>query len=106
MWRFDGKRVVIERLTPAGTYAAVESSGFLPIRAEDVRRWVVDEDSANHSACARRFRAEIQTRMAAQNQHLTSEAGVGGRRSEVGVEVEVGSRRSEIESDRTSDTDI
>jgi Uma2 family endonuclease len=62
VWRFDGKKLVIERLTPDGTYAAVDVSGFLPIRAEDVRRWLVDEDSQDESAWARRLRAEIRSR--------------------------------------------
>ena len=33
VWRFDGDQLVIERLTPAGTYAAVDASGFLPVQA-------------------------------------------------------------------------
>jgi hypothetical protein len=45
VWRFDGRSVVIEQLQGDGSYAAVETSRFLPIRAEDVRRWLVVEDS-------------------------------------------------------------
>ena len=60
VWRFLEKVLVIERLTPDGTYASVESSGFLPVRAEDVRRWVVEEDSSDESAWARRLRAELR----------------------------------------------
>jgi Uma2 family endonuclease len=62
VWRFDGKKLMIERLTPDGTYAAVDASGFLPVRAEDVRRWLVEEDSQDESAWARRLRAEIRSR--------------------------------------------
>ena len=58
IWRFDGRDLVIERLTPEGTYAAVETSVFLPVRAEDVGRWVIEEDTSDHSAgcggCGRR----------------------------------------------------
>ena len=63
VWRFDGEELVIERLTPEGTYTAVDASGFLPVRAEDVRRWLVNEDSHDESAWARRLRAEIRSRM-------------------------------------------
>jgi len=62
VWRFDGKKVVIERLTTEGTYTSVDASGFLPIRAEDVRRWLVDEDRTDDSAWAARLRAEIRSR--------------------------------------------
>ncbi len=39
VWRFDGerKRIVIERLKSDGTYQAVESSEFLPVRSEEIR---------------------------------------------------------------------
>jgi Uma2 family endonuclease len=64
IWRFDGKQVVIERLTAEGKYVTVEASGFLPIRAEDVRRWVVDEVRGDESAWAMRLRAEFRARAA------------------------------------------
>jgi Uma2 family endonuclease len=60
IWRFDGHDFVIERLTPEGTYAAVETSLFLRVRAEDVRRWVMDEDASDQLAWARRLRAELK----------------------------------------------
>jgi Uma2 family endonuclease len=66
VWRFDGKRVVIERLGSDGKYAAVDASQFLPIRIEDVQRWVVEEDSRDESAWARRLRAEFKIRAASQ----------------------------------------
>lgn len=66
VWRFDGKRVVIERLGSDGKYAAVDASGFLPIRVEDVQRWVVEEDSREESSWARRLRAEIRARAESQ----------------------------------------
>jgi Uma2 family endonuclease len=46
VWRFEDDRLIIERLTPQGTYAAEESSGFLPVRAEEVWRWVVEGPSS------------------------------------------------------------
>ena len=44
VWRSDGKTVAIERLRPDGSYAPALESRFLPISAEDVRRWLVEED--------------------------------------------------------------
>lgn len=62
VWRLDHGRVFIERLNPQGTYEAVESSGFLPVRVEDIRRWVVDEDASDDTALIRRLREEIRRR--------------------------------------------
>ena len=61
VWRFDGRELVIERLTAEGTYVAVQTSGF-PSRSRPrtCGRWVVDEDSSNHTARARRLRAELR----------------------------------------------
>ncbi len=42
VWRFDSGQIIIERLTPEGTYAAAEMSGFLPVRPEDIRRWLFE----------------------------------------------------------------
>ena len=61
---FGGQNVVIERLTQVGTYEAVEASGFLPVSAEDIRRWVTDYDTRNQTDWFRRLRAEIKTRVA------------------------------------------
>jgi Uma2 family endonuclease len=59
IWRFDGEseQVIIERLGEDGSYQSVEGSAFLPVRAKEVRRWVVEEDSSDESAWARRLRA-------------------------------------------------
>jgi Uma2 family endonuclease len=66
VWRFDGPReqVVIERLGDDGSYHPVESSVFLPIRAEEVQRWIVEEDSSDESAWARRLRAWVRAELA------------------------------------------
>jgi Uma2 family endonuclease len=42
VWRFDGGQIIIDRLTPEGTYTAVEMSGFLPVRPEDIRHWLFE----------------------------------------------------------------
>lgn len=62
IWRVDGDQIVIDRLTPRGTYEQAESSEFLPARAEDVRRWIVQEDTSDEFAWRRRLRAEIRRR--------------------------------------------
>jgi Uma2 family endonuclease len=66
VWRFEGEsdRVIIERLGEDGSYHAVEASEFLPIRAEEIRRWVVEEDSSDQSAWARRLRAWVRDELA------------------------------------------
>ena len=65
VWRFDGEqgRVIIERLKVDGTYEPVEESMFVPIRAEEIRRWIVDEDSHDESAWARRLRAWVRAEL-------------------------------------------
>jgi Uma2 family endonuclease len=55
IWRFDGGTLEIEVLREDGSYAPVESSRLLPIRAEDVRRWLVDEDSTFELVWERRL---------------------------------------------------
>ncbi len=62
VWRFVGNAVVIERLTSEGKYAVVDSSGFLPVSAADIGRWLLEEDLTDESAWANRLRAEIRER--------------------------------------------
>ena len=59
VWRFVDERLVIDRLRADGRYEEIEASGFLPVTAEEVTRWVVEEDSSDESAWARRLRIEI-----------------------------------------------
>ena len=62
VWRFSAKQVVIERLTPDGIYIAADTSLFLPVQAEDIRRWIVDEDLSDEIAWTERLQAEIKAR--------------------------------------------
>ena len=66
VWRFDHEqgRIVIERLGDDSTYHPVEASWFLPVRAEEIRRWVGDEDSGDHSNWARRLQAWARAELA------------------------------------------
>jgi Uma2 family endonuclease len=56
VWRFEEDRMVIEHLQPDGTYSRSESSRFLPVRAEEVYRWVTLEDSSDELAWEQRLR--------------------------------------------------
>jgi Uma2 family endonuclease len=66
VWRLDWEsdRVIIERLAEDGTFHPVDRSMFLPILATEIRRWVVEEDSSDESAWARRLRAWIRAELA------------------------------------------
>jgi len=55
VWRFDGKALVIEQLGPDGKYLPAESSRFLPLRADDVLRWLIAEDSGDEVAWEQRL---------------------------------------------------
>jgi len=66
VWRFDGVQVVMERLGDDGAYHRVEFSGFLPVKADEVLRWVVEEDAADGSRWARRVRAWVRAELPAR----------------------------------------
>ena len=63
LWRFANGQVVIERLGDNGTYHSVETSAFLPLRADEIRRWVVDEDSRSNIDWAQRVRAWVKSEL-------------------------------------------
>jgi Uma2 family endonuclease len=64
VWRFGEESMVIEHLQPDGTYAPSESSRFLPVRAEEVYRWVAVEDSSDELAWEQRLREWIRAELA------------------------------------------
>ncbi len=59
-WRIRNKAVSIEQLGPDGTYSPALRSRFLPVRAEDVTRWVFTEDSSSLVAWEQRLRQWIR----------------------------------------------
>jgi Uma2 family endonuclease len=63
VWRFVGDQVIIEQLGDDRTYHPVDASGFLSIRAPEIRRWVVEEDHRNESAWLRRLRAWVRAEL-------------------------------------------
>jgi hypothetical protein len=63
VWRFIGKSATIERLDDQATYNSVDTSGFLLIRADEVARWVLNEDSSDVSDWKRRLRAWVRAEL-------------------------------------------
>ncbi len=57
VWRFDGESVVIEQLQSDGSYAPAESSRFLPLRPDDILRWLMVEDYGDELTWERRLDA-------------------------------------------------
>jgi hypothetical protein len=57
LWRFPGQTVVIEQLQADGSYAAVETSRFLPVSAAEIARWLLAEDASLPIAWGRRLNA-------------------------------------------------
>ncbi len=66
LWRFDGESLVIEQLGPDGKYVPSGKSEFLPLRAEEVVRWVVEEDSSDEIAWEIRLREWARGEQAAR----------------------------------------
>jgi Uma2 family endonuclease len=64
IWRFREADVIIERLTDQGTYTDAGQSGFLPIRADEVNRWVLHEDRSSLLDWKRRLRAWVRAELA------------------------------------------
>ena len=70
VWRFDGerKRIVIERLSEDRTYHAADESQFLPVRCDEIGRWVLEEDIRDGSAWARRLRSWARAELVPRRQ--------------------------------------
>jgi hypothetical protein len=60
IWYFDGEDVRIEQLQEDGRYAAATQSRFLPIKAVEIRRWILEEDSTDQLAWTDRLRAWLR----------------------------------------------
>jgi hypothetical protein len=60
-WRIRNKAVSIEQLGPDGKYVSVQRSRFLPVRPEDVTRWVFIEDSTSLITWEERLREWVRT---------------------------------------------
>ncbi len=64
IWRFTDNRIIIERLTPSGTYVAVKVSGLLPVSDEEIKRWIVDEDRTDDADWFRRMQTYFKAKAA------------------------------------------
>ena len=64
VWRFDGESLTIEQLGADRKYITSESSRFLPIRTEEVIRWLVEADVSDRLAWEQRLRAWIRAELA------------------------------------------
>ena len=60
VWRFDGHSVRIDRLSSRGRYTRAARSRFLPVRAEDVRRWILEQDTSDLTSWSRRVREWVR----------------------------------------------
>ena len=64
LWVFDGETMSIEHLGADGRYFAVGRSRFRPVAAEEVQRWLVDEDTWGTGAWEERDRAWARQELA------------------------------------------
>jgi Uma2 family endonuclease len=62
-WRARKKSVSIEQLGPHGKYVPVPQSRFLPVRPEDVTRWVFNEDANDLVTWQERLREWVRTEL-------------------------------------------
>jgi Uma2 family endonuclease len=56
VWRIDSSRVTVERLNDDGALGTVDANGFLPVRADEVARWLLEEDTGDVRDWMRRLR--------------------------------------------------
>ncbi|MFO0892534.1 MAG: hypothetical protein U0790_25755 [Isosphaeraceae bacterium] len=66
LWRFDGETLTFENLGPDGRYLPAPASRWLPLRPDQVVPWLVEEDSSDETAWARRLRAWIRENLATE----------------------------------------
>jgi hypothetical protein len=60
IWYFDGEDVTIEQLGADGNYTVASQSRFLPVKPEEIRRWLLEEDSLDRMAWTLRLRAWLR----------------------------------------------
>jgi Uma2 family endonuclease len=66
IWRFKDGAVVIEQLGDDGRYATATASRFLPVRPDEVTRWLADRKSSRLGDWRRRLQEWIQTELKAR----------------------------------------
>jgi hypothetical protein len=60
-WTFDSTTLTISRLDENGRYQPVDASGFLRLQADQVPRWIRDEDTSDYDAWTQKIRAWAKT---------------------------------------------
>jgi Uma2 family endonuclease len=60
IWYFDGNDATIEQLGEDGNYVVTDTSRFLPIRAVEIRRWLLEEDYTERTSWLLRLRAWLR----------------------------------------------
>ena len=63
VWRFNGEHLTIEHLNPDGGCSPLESSDWLPIRPDEVVRWLAQEDASDGSSWTRRLRTWVRSEL-------------------------------------------
>jgi Uma2 family endonuclease len=61
LWTFDGTILTISRLDEDGRYQPALASSFLPLRADQVPRWLLEEDLTDYDAWTQRIRTWAKT---------------------------------------------
>jgi hypothetical protein len=64
VWRFNGIKLRIDRLSSRGRNTTVTESKLLPVHAEQVRRWIIDEDASDLTSWSRRVRRWVRDELA------------------------------------------
>ncbi len=64
VWRFDGQKLRIDRLTSRGRYTASAASKFLSVNTDQVRRWILEEDSSDLTSWSRPLRRWVRRELA------------------------------------------
>jgi hypothetical protein len=67
IWQFGENTLIIGRSKEDGSYESVDASGFLPVRGDQVVRWVLEEDKSDVSAWMGRLREWIRTELAGRS---------------------------------------
>ena len=62
LWRFDGEKVVIERLGRDGRYRPALASRLLKVRADELTHWLSVEDTRNETRWAKRLAVWLEAR--------------------------------------------
>jgi Uma2 family endonuclease len=61
LWRLRDKVITIEHLASTGAYVAAEQSQLLPVRPEDVTRWIFGEYTRDPITWKQRIREWVRT---------------------------------------------